>query len=123
MRLLDASEVWQPTAIGQEQSAAELREFNARKPMAAIGSSDWHGMGEPGLCRTWVFVHENTAAEILQAIRERRTVVTDGVRYFGPSDLVPLVAGIPRGGAPKSPVSAGLALAGILGLILINRRG
>jgi len=127
MQLLDGSEVVQPGIYGSDEAAIEFRMFNARKPMAAIGSSDWHGPGPPGICRTWVFVHENTEAEILQAIRDRRTVAYDRGRYYGDSALAVLATGDRRllDSPPPSPlalVSRILAVLGLLGLIVVVRR-
>jgi hypothetical protein len=50
----------------------------ARTPLAAIGSSDYHWMSVLGLCRTLVFVREPvTESAVVDAIRERRTVTFD----------------------------------------------
>ena len=126
MQQLDASEVWQPVAFDREL-AAEMRTFYARKPMAAIGSSDWHGLGPPGICRTWVFVHTNTEAEILQAIRERHTVVYDGTQYYGDPALVAMASADGRlkespAPSPWALVSRVSAVLGLLGLVLAYRR-
>ena len=127
MSQLDASEVLHPLAYGDSgQAASELREFYARKPMAAIASSDWHGFTAPGLFRTWVFVHRNTQAEILQAIRDRRTVVYDRGDYFGAPALIELAKQnanllAPPPPSPWTPVSGILAIAGLLGLIAFPR--
>jgi hypothetical protein len=118
MQHLDASEVWQPTVFGSEQAAGELHAFYARKPMAAIASTDWHGLGPPGLCRTWIFAHSNSEEEVLQAIRERRTVVFDGGEYFGPPGLVKLAMSEAR--LREAPRPSGWAvfsrIFGILGI-------
>jgi hypothetical protein len=95
--------------------------------MAAIGSSDWHGLGPPGLCRTWLFVRQNTEAEILQAIRERHTVVYDGSRYFGDPALVALASAEPRLRQSQPPsgwplASRVCAFLGLLGVVAGWRR-
>lgn len=121
MQLLDAAEVLQPFAYTNEQAATELRTFYARKPMTAIASSDWHGLNKPGLCRTLVFVHANTEAEILQAIRERRTVVYDRGQYFGDPVFVKLAQSLPvapRAAAGWPLLSCILAFAGLVGLLV-----
>lgn len=124
MQLLDASEVLQPTAFTGEQATRELRAFYGRKRVAAIASSDWHGMGPPGICRTWVFVHANTEVEILQALRDRRTVVYDRGQYFGEPSLITLAKHLPPA-PPQSAwalVSRILAFAGLVGLVLVFSR-
>jgi hypothetical protein len=122
MRQLDGSEVLQPTAYNSAQSEWELRKFYGRKPMAAIGSSDWHGLGRPGLCRTWLFVHADNEREVLQAIRDRHTVVYDRGEYFGDPALVALARTEPRlTQSPRPPpwavLSRTLGLVGLLGLL------
>jgi hypothetical protein len=122
MQLLDGAEVLQPIAFEGGPFTVDLRSFYARKQVAAIGSSDWHGPGPPGLCRTWVFVHHDSEGEILQAIRERRTVVYDRGRYFGDPALAALAAADGRFTETPQPsmpalVSRILAVAGLLGII------
>ncbi len=119
---LDGSEVWHPASFDRGAAGEQFQAFFARTPMAAIASSDWHGPGPPGLGRTWVFARRNTAEDILQAIRERRTVVYDGSRYFGDPALVELARAEPRlrrvsrpaAWAATSRVCAFLGLLGIL---------
>ena len=127
MELLDGSEVWQPASFDSGQAAEQFLAFHARKPMAAIGSSDWHGLGPPGLCRTWLFVHRNTEAEVLQAIRDGRTVVFDGCRYSGDPALVALARTEPRLRQTPAPsrwamVSRVCAFLGLLGIVAGWRR-
>ena len=103
-----------------------MRAFYTRKPLASIASSDWHGLGPPGLCRTWVFVHRNTEAEVLQAIRERRTVVFDGSRYFGDPALIALASADGRLRQSPAPsrwalVSRVMAFLGLAGLVLAGQ--
>jgi hypothetical protein len=45
--------------------------------VAAIGSSDFHVIGSPGFCRTYVFARERSARGILDAVRAGRTVTYD----------------------------------------------
>jgi hypothetical protein len=127
MQHLDAAEVYQPVVFGSAASGADLRAFFARKPMAAIASSDWHGAGPPGLCRTWLFVKSNNGEEVLRAIRERRTVVYDGAEYFGRPELTKLAASEGRlrerpHPSPWAPPSRTLAMLGLLGLIVVCAR-
>jgi hypothetical protein len=127
MQLLDGSEVLQPIAYDAEIATLELRAFYGRKPMAAIASSDWHGPASPGMCRTWVFVHNNSEAEILQAIRDRRTVVYDRGQYFGDPALIALAKADRRFTevppfSPMALLSRILAVAGLLGIVLTPGR-
>src|SRR5262249_52885394 len=71
---LDGAESCHPMVYGRERAQGDLETFAARGAMAAIGSSDFHGFGRIGSCRTFVFVHDNTEAAILEAIRAHRTV-------------------------------------------------
>jgi len=87
IRQLDGAEVAQPVVFQKLQFANELREFHTRSNTAAIGSSDWHGMGPVGFCRTYVFATDDSEAAILEAIRARRTVVVDRGRIFGNLEL------------------------------------
>jgi len=80
---LDGSEVMHPLVYGSVDDAAELRAFNTRAHVAAIGDSDFHGLGQIGMCRTYVFARERTAAGILEAVRTHRTVVYDGQYVYG----------------------------------------
>jgi hypothetical protein len=125
MAALDGAEVVRPEAQHDEGASAQLREFFGRASLAAIASSDYHGIGTIGYCRTFVFVRERTEAEILAAVREGRTVVYGRERAYGDAGLIALAAqqGLDRGvpdlpapGALKivSRLAALLALAGAL---------
>ena len=93
MRELDATEVLHPDAYGSPQKYSEMRAFYGRKKLTAIGSSDFHATGYPGLCRTYVFVRNRTQGELLEALREGRTVVYDRDRVaYGDPQLVRLAA-------------------------------
>jgi hypothetical protein len=83
---LDASEVMHPIVDEHEFARRELREFYSRGRFAAIGSSDYHGLGRLGQCRTYVFATDDSEQAILSAIRAGHTVVydTDGVAYGDP---------------------------------------
>ena len=74
----------------------QFEALRARVPVAAIGSSDFHGIGRLGMCRTYVFARDDSAGAILDAIRERRTVVygRNGAAYGDPA-LVTLAAAYP----------------------------
>ena len=127
VRLLDGGEICHPNIFWHQAGQAELEEFAARQPMAAIGSSDFHGTGRMGVCRTYVFVREASAQGVLDAVRAHRTVVFGlGDRVYGDPDLVKY-AGVLRGRAPARGargtaldwVSRISALAGFAGLLLL----
>jgi len=73
VRQLDGSEVLQPVTILSKDAGLEMRSFHERAGGAAIGSSDYHGLGPIGLCRTYVLARDNSEAAILDAIRAGRT--------------------------------------------------
>jgi hypothetical protein len=75
MDRLDGTEICHPATFDYPQFRPELEEFARRATAAAIGSSDFHGPGRLGMCRTFVFVREANADGILEAIRAKRTVV------------------------------------------------
>ena len=122
---LDGTEVLQPIAFSGEQPARELRAFYRRSHAAAIGSSDYHGIGPLGVCRTYVFVREATEAGILDAIRARRTVVLDGAQAYGDPEVLKLATGGGPFGAPIPPspwhrfLAAASAVSGTLGMLAL----
>ena len=93
LHLLDGTEVCHPAIYQFDDAQDQLERFWRRTSGAAIGSSDFHGPGRLGLCRTFVFARENTAPAILDAIRDQRTVVygRDGKAY-GNETLISLAA-------------------------------
>jgi hypothetical protein len=138
MRRLDGSEICHPSALVPEfvlkpkvdvQRAYEI--FASRAPLAAIGSSDFHGLGPMGLCRTYVFADAANEQGILDAVRARRTVVygRDG-RAYGDPALVRLAAqaGGLRDREPRASagwldwVSRIAGLLGLAGLIARQRQ-
>ena len=89
MQRLDAAEICHPLVYTLERGQTNLEQFAARGSVAAIGSSDFHGTGRLGMCRTLVFVREVSEAGILDAIRARRTVVFGrNGRAYGNPDLI-----------------------------------
>ena len=74
MDRLDGAEVCHPATFDYPQFRPELEEF-WRRGAAAIGSSDFHGPGRLGMCRTFVLCVRRTRRGILEAIRAKRTVV------------------------------------------------
>ena len=120
MASLDASEIMQPVVYNFNYGARELREFYQRAPLAAIGSSDYHGMGPLGICRTYVFARDDSEQSILEAIRQRRTVVYDrDGRAWGDAALIQLAAGRLRDREPQPSGALDLfsRWCGLLGLI------
>ncbi|HXB72997.1 MAG TPA: PHP-associated domain-containing protein [Candidatus Acidoferrales bacterium] len=124
MRKLDGAEIVQPIIYTTGYARREFQEFFARWRLTAIGSSDYHGLGPVGLCRTYVFVREAGEQGILQALREGHTVVYDrlGAVYGDPS-LIQLAGPESRlrGPEPTGPESGFLAAisrtCGLLGMI------
>jgi len=124
LRKLDGAEVAQPAMYSSTYATDQLREFYGKAPMAAIGSSDYHGLGPLGLCRTLVFVREATEQGILDAIRARRTVVLDRCLAFGDVGLIPLVKADPRFRGGDPPATNGVLplisrVCAVLGLIAL----
>ena len=93
LQRLDGAEICHPLIYGREGVQQELEAFAARARVAAIGSSDAHGVGPMGFCRTFVFVRDATESGILEALRARRTVVFGrGGAVYGDPALVRLAA-------------------------------
>ena len=90
MDRLDGTEICHPYSFAYPDAHPQLEEFARRADATAIGSSDFHGPGRLGMCRTFVFVREATAAGILEAIRAKRTVVYGGpeAKAYGDPELV-----------------------------------
>jgi len=90
MDRLDGTEICHPYSFAYPDAHPQLEEFARRADAAAIGSSDFHGPGRLGMCRTFVFVREASAAGILEAIRAKRTVVYGGpeLKAYGDPELV-----------------------------------
>jgi len=136
MQRLDGAEVCHPSAlvpafIWREDVQKEYERFAARRPLAATGSSDFHGRGPIGVCRTYVFATDASEQGILDAVRARRTVVygRDG-RAFGDPALVRLAAehGCLRDREPfrRAPgwldwISRAAGLLGLAGVCRIKR--
>jgi hypothetical protein len=90
---LDGAEVLHPIAYQSEELAAQLRQFYNSARLAAIGDSDYHGLGPIGICRTYVFTKEETQQGILDGLRHGRTVVYDRAgQAYGDPILIRLAA-------------------------------
>jgi predicted metal-dependent phosphoesterase TrpH len=94
---LDGAEVCHPLIYVLEQGQEELESFLTRAPLAAIGSSDTHGPGRMGLCRTYIFATDDSALAIVDALRQHRTVVygLEG-RVYGDTRFVEMAATVDR---------------------------
>jgi predicted metal-dependent phosphoesterase TrpH len=123
MQRLDGGEICHPLIYSSRPAQRNFERFALRGRVAAIGSSDFHGFGQMGLCRTFVFTQGEGAAAILDAVRAHRTVVfgRDGQAYGDPA-LIGLAADALRPRAASAAVSrAGWLdwlsrIAGVLGL-------
>ena len=97
LRELDGVEAAHPLVYVEPDGRQDLIEFwsraSAAKPtVAPIGSSDFHGLPDMGACRTYLFVKERSARGVLEAIRNGRTVASDGRGALtGSADLVKAV--------------------------------
>ena len=129
---LDGAEICHPVAYFDPEFQRALEKFRTRASFAAIGSSDFHGIGPMGMCRTYVFVREASERGILDAVRARRTVVyAPGGRVYGDPELIRLATIDGRLGESMPPsarpalewASALLALAGYALVVLTRRPG
>src|SRR5258708_29257202 len=85
------SEVRHPAVYDSARAGREFEQFYRRKRMTAIGSSDFRGLGYLGMCRTWVFVTEDSDQGVMDALRAGRTVVYDDTgRAWGNPELIAL---------------------------------
>jgi predicted metal-dependent phosphoesterase TrpH len=122
MQRLDGAEICHPLIYGRDGAQQELEAFAARAHVAAIGSSDAHGVGPMGFCRTFVFVRDATERGILDALRARRTVVFGrGAAIYGDPALVRIAGADARLRDAARPARAGLLdalsrIGGVLGL-------
>jgi hypothetical protein len=124
MKRLDGAEMCHPIVYASETAQADLEGFAARGNVAAIGSSDFHGVGRLGMCRTYVFARDTSADAILDALRARRTVVYGrGGKAYGDPELVRLAENHPhlREAATVDPPPDWIGwvsrVAGVLGLV------
>jgi hypothetical protein len=133
MARLDGAEICHPLILGREDLQRDLERFAARAPLAAIGSSDFHGMGRMGSCRTYVFARDNSAGAILEALRAHRTVVYGpGGKAYGDPALIQLAATHPelreRATTDETPgwldwISRVCGVIGCLGLVVTAAAG
>jgi hypothetical protein len=123
LRELDGAEIVRPEAQHDETLASQLGEFFGRAQLTAIGSSDYHGLGPLGYCRTYVFVRDRSEQGVIEAIREGRTVVYDRERAYGDPALIRAVSdlgGLPHE-IPEVPApGAGRLFSRIAGLLALT---
>jgi hypothetical protein len=133
LRSLDGFERTHPVVYASPASTASFEAFAARvtavNPEAAfIGSSDYHGGGTPGWCRTYVFARDRTAAAVIEAVRDGRTVAADpDGKLFGPAEYVQLVQTAggerrPETSDWRATTASAVAWLGLLGLVVAPRR-
>ena len=130
MDRLDGTEVCHPATFDYPQFRPELEEFYRRVGAAAIGSSDFHGPGRLGMCRTFLFVDDVSAAGILEAIRAKRTVVYGrDEQVYGDPELITVAEAdgrLRKAASTEYPVSLLDRISQVLGIagfaIVIIRR-
>ena len=130
--VLDGAEVSHSGIHFDEVFRGDLTTFFARArsinaDVAAIGSSDFHGMPPVlGLTRTYLFVRERTKVGVLDAIRTGRTLAVDrDGRLQGDPGLIQLLGGLrPAGRADPQPawrrLSMTLSWLGAVGLVVLG---
>jgi hypothetical protein len=133
MTRLDGAEICHPGVYARALGQRELEQFAARAPLAAIGSSDFHGLGPMGICRTYVFATDASEEGILDAVRAHRTVVYGrDDRAYGDPALMRLAAdagGLRDRDPSRLPVgwldwvSRFGAVAGLTGVIFVRSGG
>jgi predicted metal-dependent phosphoesterase TrpH len=132
LRALDGSEVAHPLTIGNDDGRREMAGFYARAvqvrgtALSPIGSSDFHVLSALGLCRTYVFAREPTAAGLLEAVRAGRTVAQgpEGELFGDPARRAFIEASGRATHAARTPLEAAAAAAagiGLLALLILGR--
>ena len=134
LRAVDGVEVAHPGSEISNQARKDFvdiyrRAVTLNPRVAAIGSSDFHFLGPIGLCRTYLFARERTAAGVLDALRAGRTAACDARgRVYGPPELASVVAercrdeaaAPPAGDTRASRAGTVLAWAGLVALVLLG---
>lgn len=134
----DGAEVMHPIAYSARAQWrwTDMVKFydEAPRPLSAIGSSDYHWANVLGLCRTLLFVHEPvTEKEIVDAIREHRTVTIDlAGKAHGAPELVLALHAEPYAPRTSDYAYAGSSAAdrilrvmgwlGVLGMVVLRAR-
>ena len=131
---IDGFEAAHPLMHTSEDGNRDLAAFRQRaqsssRRLAAIGSSDFHFFAPVGICRTFLFVTERSAAGVVDAIRNARTVACDGRGdTYGPPDLAAAVAPECRrvatapalGSTWFTTVTTSIAWLGFAGLVFVG---
>lgn len=130
---LDGAEVAHPSMHDDETFRQDIADFFARARrlnpgVSAIGSSDFHSSPSLAECRTLVFARDRTAAAVVEAIRNGRTVAVDAAgQLYGDPGLVALAREGPM--STRSDANSGwrrlsvvLTWAGVLGLLVFRAR-
>jgi predicted metal-dependent phosphoesterase TrpH len=130
MALLDGYERAHPS-MRRPGAGADFATFAARAAalhpnIATIGSSDYHTVQSPGICRTLVLARERSAEGVIAAVRAGRTVAMDmDGHLYGNPDAVRLVQEArlpPPARRPFTPGSRASIAAAVLGLLLLVLR-
>jgi predicted metal-dependent phosphoesterase TrpH len=132
MKRLDGSEVMHPSVYQTPGAGPALLQFYGRKKLTAIGSSDYHGLGDLGMCRTLVLARSGSERDIVDALRAGKTIVYDlaGVprgdreliSLFGENRQLREYATPPPHGITAGWISRVCAVAGLLGLLVFGFR-
>jgi len=132
MSVLDGAEACHPSIYTDEGRRQQFRDFYRRGGgrLTAIGSSDFHGMGRMGLCRTLIFARGRSEAAVFEALRARRTVVFDDLgTSYGDAEMIKLLAEHPaetarlHASAEEPPPTALLRIARLFGLAAMLATG
>jgi hypothetical protein len=128
---LDGAEVAHPAMHDDETFRRDIANFfeRARRlnaDVAAVGSSDFHSSPALARCRTLVFARDRTAAAVIEAVRNGRTVAVDGDgQLYGDPAFVALAREVPM--STPSDLNSGwrrlslmLTWVGVLGLLLFR---
>jgi hypothetical protein len=131
IKRLNGSEVMHPAVyINAGAFPAFLQFYERKKAMTAIGSSDYHGLGALGICRTFVFSRGASEQDVLDALRAGRTVVYDRTGgAHGNAELIRLAGQdgrlLGRGMAPQKSglpgwISRICAISALLGFVVFG---
>lgn len=135
----DGAEAMHPIAYGSSGGGWRWSEMIAfrtesKRPLTAIGSSDYHAGSVLGICRTLVFAREPVdEAAVVDALRDGRTVTFDlEGNAIGDATLVQALASEPytprtsdyeyRGAGTLDRVLRALGLLGLLGVAFCPAR-
>lgn len=125
--VVDGIEVDHPAGASDEERRRELEDSYRRGQAAGgatpIGSSDDHGLGDLGRQRTYVFARERTEAAVLEALRQRRTVVVAREKVYGDPALQARVDRARSQEPVRTAASRAAGVVGWLGLAVVTMTG